>query len=104
MQDLNRSREGRRPEKDPPDDHGKKGRKPAPDSSQRRGDLLRSCRSQAVIGAEVEAVEAAPDDEVPRRPVPESAQQHRHGKVAVAAEGSLAAAAERDVEIISQEG
>ena len=47
-------------------------------------------------------MQGAPKDETDRRPVPQSAQEHRDHQVRVGAEAPLAVAAQRDVEVILQ--
>jgi hypothetical protein len=64
------------------------------------------CRARAATSASPRAgaVEGAPDDEVPRGPVPEAAEEHRDHEVAVRLPGAAARAAERHVEIVAQPG
>ena len=45
---------------------------------------------------------AAPDQEIPTGAVPQSAEQHGQHQVAVGAPGAVAAAAERNVQIVAQ--
>ena len=49
------------------------------------------------------AVDPAPHDPVPARPVPQAAEEHRGHQGEVGARGPVSAAAERDEEVIAQE-
>ena len=44
----------------------------------------------------------APEDEMPRRAVPQAGQRHRHHQVEIEPPGAAAAAAERDVDVVAQ--
>ena len=56
-----------------------------------------------MIDAEIDAVQAAPDQEIPARAVPEPAEQHRHQQIDVAPLFAEPVAAERNVEVVTQE-
>src|SRR4051794_22790273 len=65
------------------------------------GDGLRVTAPNS-LQAEGRSVQATPEDEVPARPVPEAAQQHRHCEVSTCAAQAVAAAAESDEQIVTQ--
>src|SRR5262249_910718 len=70
---------------------------------QRRGLLLRApAIAEVSPHTEDETVIEAPPHEVPRRPVPEPAEDHGQHQVAIGLALAAAAAAERNVEIIAQ--
>ena len=60
----------------------------------RRGPGARSESSAALV--------AAPDQEIPTGAVPQSAEQHRQHEIAVGGKAAMAAAAERDIQVIAQ--
>lgn len=57
-----------------------------------------------VVDAQIQAVQSAPGDEGPPRAVPKAAEEHGEHEVAVAHEPPGAVAAERDIEVVAQEG
>src|SRR2546427_5269740 len=56
------------------------------------------------MNAQSRAVPQAPDDKIPRRPMPQAAQQHRHEKVYVSAQSAKTISAQTDVEVIAEPG
>jgi len=58
---------------------------------------------QALTGQH-DAVDRAPDQEVPRSAVPETADQHHRQQIAVGAHLAGAVAAEGDVDVVAQPG
>ena len=58
--------------------------------------------SLAALESEHAAMESAPDHEIPRRAVPQSAEQHRKDQVDVGSPPASAISAERDVEVFPQ--
>ena len=75
-------------------DHARVGR--------RREDPAFTQGALPVPDNQVDAVQAAPDDEVPGGAVPQAAEQHREHQVHVGADGALPVAAERDVQVVAQ--
>ena len=69
-----------------------------------RGPRLHVAGSRASPAAtdESQAVEPAPDDERPRRAVPEPAEQHRQHDVPIGEDRAPAVAAERDVDVVAK--
>ena len=96
------------PEEDPPDDDGEKRQQPGQAPFQWRGTggvpaQARAKRPPGVVDHQVSAVQAAPEDEGPRGAVPQAAQEHGDHHVDVTTWAALAAAAERDVQVVLQE-
>ena len=58
----------------------------------------------AALEGEHAAVQSTPDDKIPRRAVPESAEQHGDDQIEVSASDFAAVAAERNVEVFAQPG
>ena len=49
-------------------------------------------------------MDAAPDDEIPRRAVPQASEEHREDEIEIRARLAAAVSAERDVEVFAQPG
>ena len=49
-----------------------------------------------------DTVGTAPNDEIPRRAVPQTAQQHREKKISIGEDLAATISAERDVEVVAQ--
>src|SRR5256885_16657959 len=58
--------------------------------------------SLAALESEHAAMESAPDHEIPRRAVPQSAKQHRESQVDVGSPRALAISAERHGQVFAQ--
>jgi len=63
----------------------------------------RRARRAQMIDAEINSVQAAPNDKIPAGAVPEPAEQHRHQQILVTPAFAEPVAAERNVEIVAQE-
>ena len=98
-----------RTEEHPADDDGDEGDEPRQRLGERNGEqpLREEARGgvpPGVVDAQIHAVQRAPGDEGPARAVPQAAEQHGEHEVAVAHEPPGTVAAERDVEVVAQEG
>src|SRR6202011_1852123 len=94
-------------EEHPGDHDGKEGDGPATNfrgQTSGRGVLFVAApRMPEMIDAEIDAVQAAPHQEIPARAVPEPAEQHRHQQIDVTARLAEPVAAERNIEVVAQE-
>src|SRR5205807_4362947 len=61
--------------------------------------MIETFTALAALEREHAAVKSAPDHEIPRRAVPQSAEEHREDQVDVGAASATTIAAERDVEV-----
>ena len=59
---------------------------------------------QHALDCETAAMQRAPGDEFPPRPMPDPAEQHRYHQVAIGVEPAVPVAAERLIEIVAQPG
>ena len=59
-------------------------------------------RVEAPVHHEEQAVVGAPDDEIPRRTVPEPPQKHSKKKITIGIQGRAPIPAQRDVEVVSK--
>src|SRR5215211_5392760 len=98
-QHVERGGEVRRAEEDPGQTHNVEGHEPSEPPGQAES---RDVLTPPTLDAQRGAVNAAPDDERPRRPVPQAAQEHCQHEVAVGPALPVTVSAERDVEVVAQ--
>ncbi len=96
------SLEPRGAERNPAENHEQQRERPR--DARRQAEAVAHRRAIELVHGERAAVQCAPQHEVPVRPVPQSAQEHRQHEVDVGAPGALPVPAERDVQIVPQPG
>ena len=86
-------------EEHPNDTHGKESE----DDGRHRTDFLHHLAEEELVGADEQAVQGTPNDEVPRGTVPQAAEQEAEPEVEVHTTCAFAVAAERNIEVVHDE-